>query len=147
MASPLSLPWKKDGCPCIQAPDPQHWGLRVLSKDGETERGRGLFKASPAAASHRSPDSRLWEPRAPGLQPSAPAPQAPCRPGEGLPEASRSQPSRPSLLSSTVPVPAGSLTLFLGPQGATGGEQRGCCGCCSLRGPALQLEAEELPPE
>lgn len=51
MASPLSLPRKKDGCPCIQAPDPQHWGLRVLSKDGETERGRGLFKASPAAAS------------------------------------------------------------------------------------------------
>lgn len=81
-------------------------GLPVPSQDGETKRGR--------AGLPRSPDSWLWGQVAPGPPPTL-VPHVPCHPGEGLPEASRSQLACPSPLSSTIPVPAGSLTPFLGP--------------------------------
>lgn len=145
---PPCLPWDRDGCPCRGSPLILITVvLRCLLRMGKF-RGEGACSRPAQPGLPSSLDSQLWGRAAPGPPPTP----HPCAfhalpLGAGRPEASWSPLSCPSLLGSPVPVPAASMTLFLGPQGATGGEQRACCGSCSLRGPALQLEAEELPPE
>lgn len=128
---PLSLLWRR-GALAWGAPEntfdlyarvKQQAGLTASSKGEGTERE----EACPRPA-------QTWPP-----QPSDPWPQGPVAlsPGEGLPVASRHQ----------LSCPPCSLGPFLGPQGASCAEQWGGRGCSFLRGPSLQLEAEELPSQ
>lgn len=115
------------GTPVVSMHLKQQGGLWCLLKTR-----RGLVRSPP-------PQWMALGPEAPVL--SLPRRHVPCCSGQGLPEAFSVSPA----IGNSAPRAAGLLALCLGLQGASRGEQWRCRGHSFVRGPALQLEAEELP--